>query len=51
MLALFLVVGFVAITIVSFGAFLLLSVSVLSFVDANSYSDVFVQRVGLILLI
>ena len=50
-LALFLVVSLVAVTIVGFGAFLLLSASVLSFVDANGHSDVFVQRIGLILLV
>ena len=51
MLAFFLIVGLVAVTMVGFGAFLLLSAGVLSFVDANGYSDVFVQRIGLILLI
>ena len=51
MLAFFLIVGLIAVTIVGFGAFLLLSTGVLSFVDANSYGDIFVQRIGLILLI
>ena len=41
-LAFFLVVGLVAVTIVGFGAFLLLSTGVLSFVDANGHSDIFV---------
>ena len=42
MLAFFLIVGLVAVTMVGFGAFLLLSAGVLSFVDANGYGDVFV---------
>lgn len=41
-LALLLVVGFVAVAVVGFGTFFLLSTSVLPFVDANSYGDILV---------
>ena len=42
LLAFFLVVSLVVVAVVGFSTFLLLSASVLSFVDTNGYSDIFI---------